>query len=120
MKAIAFYLPQLHPIPENGRWWGVGFFGWTHVARARPLCRNRHQPHILAGLVFYDLRSRRTPAAHAAMAQHGKLLMEKPAKAMLEDRVPDSPSGLCWAKETWNLRWDGREHEVPMRKTYVS
>lgn len=132
LRAIAIYLPQFHPIPENDAWWGKGFTEWTNVARAKPLFEGHYQPHLPADLGFYDLRLPETRAAQAAMAKeygiygfcyyhywfNGRRILERPFEEVFESGEPDFPFMLCWANENWTRVWDGGDKDLLLEQHY--
>jgi lipopolysaccharide biosynthesis protein len=131
-RAIAFYLPQFHPIPENDAWWGNGFTEWTNVTRARPLFHGHAQPHLPTDLGFYDLRLPESRQDQADLARNsgiegfcywhywfnGKRLLDRPFNEVLTSGEPDFPFCLAWANETWSRRWLGEPKDVLMEQTY--
>jgi hypothetical protein len=131
-RAIALYLPQFHPIPENDLWWGEGFTEWTNVRRARPLFADHHQPRVPVELGYYDLRSSETREAQADLARAhgvegfcywhywfaGRRLLERPFNAVLESGKPDFPFCLAWANHSWTASWVGRPWELFVDQTY--
>lgn len=131
-RAIAFYLPQFHPIPENDVWWGTGFTEWTNVVTGRPRFNGHGQPHLPADLGFYDLRVAETRQQQVDMARKagieafcyyhywfkGRRLLNRPLDEVLISGKPDFPFCLCWANQTWSRAWSGREHDVLIRQEY--
>jgi lipopolysaccharide biosynthesis protein len=131
-RAIALYLPQFHPIPENDEWWGKGFTEWTNAAKAKPLFRGHYQPHVPADLGFYDLRVAETREAQAALARRfgiegfcyyhywfaGRRILERPFNEVLSSGAPDFPFCICWANATWTGIWYGAPKRILIEQTY--
>ena len=133
-RAIAFYLPQYHPIAENDEWWGPGFTEWTNVARARRMFPGHNQPHLPADLGFYDLRLPESREAQAALAaQHGieafcywhywfgggVRILERPFNEVLASGSPSLSFCLGWANETWSGVWHGAPNRVLREQRYL-
>ncbi|MDD2923809.1 glycoside hydrolase family 99-like domain-containing protein [Rhodoferax sp.] len=133
IKVLAYYLPQFHPIPENDRWHGEGFTEWTKVKAAYPLFQGHYQQHIPhADLGYYLLNSADVLKSQAAMMKKsgvygqifyhywfsGKLILEKPAQLLLDNKDICIPFCFCWANENWTRRWDGNESDILLGQNY--
>lgn len=132
MEVLALYLPQFHPIPENDRWWGVGFTEWAKVVRARPLFRGHVQPHLPTELGFYDLRVPEVREAQADLASGygvtgfcywhywfgGHRLLQRPFDEVVATGSPDFPFCVAWANQSWSGTWHGAPDRMLMEQTY--
>ena len=103
VRAIAFYLPQFYPTPENDEWWAPGFTEWTNVGKAKPLFHGHYQPRVPADLGYYDLRVPETREKQAQLAKeaglegfcywhywfNGRRLLDRVFREVVESGKPD-------------------------------
>lgn len=135
IKPIAFYLPQYHSIPENDKAWGKGFTEWENVKNAVPLFENHNQPRIPLDNRYYNLLHDETKIWQSNLAQKygvygfcyyhywfkgGKMLLEKPAEQMLQNKEITIPFCFSWANENWSKKWDGGNKEIIAEQDYGS
>jgi len=134
MKALAYYLPQFYPIPENNEWWEPGFTEWTNVTKAKPFFEGHNQPRFPADLGYYDLRVPETRIGQAELARafgihgfcyynywfgKGRKILQRPSEEMLASGSPDFPFCFCWANESWKGIWHGLgNQDVLIEQTY--
>ncbi len=132
VRALAFYLPQFHPTPENDQWWGTGFTEWANVVRAKPLFEGHRQPRLPTELGFYDLRVPEIRHQQATLAKdhglhgfcyyfywfHGRRILERPIDDMIADSTYDFPFCFFWANEGWTRTWTGKGEDVLIEQRY--
>ncbi len=131
MKMFAFYLPQFHEIEENDKWWGKGFTEWTNVRKARPLYDGHQQPVEPINDNYYNLLDQKTIEWQSELLQrykidgliyyhyyfNGKMLLQKPAENLLNNKQINHKFFFCWANHSWNRSWLGKK-EILMEQTY--
>ncbi len=133
MKAIAFYLPQFHSIPENDKWWGKGFTEWDNVISGKPLFDGHDQPRIPTYFGYYNLRSDVIREKQASLAYEyglygfcyyyywfsGKKLLDYPLERLYISKKPDFPFCICYANEHWTRGWIGEDKNILIKQEHT-
>lgn len=132
MKAVAFYLPQFHAIPENDEMWGEGFTEWDNLKKAKPLFKGHYQPRVPLNQNYYNLLDDDVMKWQVDLAKShniygfcfyhywfdGKKLLEKPVEKFFERKDLDINFCLCWANEPWTKAWVSKSDEVLYEQNY--
>ncbi|WP_368168888.1 MULTISPECIES: glycosyltransferase WbsX family protein [unclassified Aeromonas] len=132
-KVFPFYFPQFYATPENDLWWGEGFTDWQLVENAKAVSTKQRQPRIPYGTDFYDQSIVMTLSEQAALAKRygisgfnfyhywfdGKLILEKPAENLLENKDIDIEYFFTWANETWTRQWVGKPKDILIKQQHI-
>jgi glycosyltransferase involved in cell wall biosynthesis len=132
VKALAYYLPQFHPIEVNNHTWGEGFTEWRNLPRANPRFAGHIQPKIPRDLGFYSLTGVEALKKQVALAKaaglygfcfyhyafNGERVLDTPVNLLLDTPEINFPFCLIWANENWTKTWDGAESEIILKQGY--
>lgn len=131
-KIIALYLPQYHEIQENNEWWGRGHTEWVSCKNAMPKYSDHYQPRVPLNDNYYDLSDVSTQIEQAKLAKEygvygfcyyhywfeGKLLLQKPAENMLNNKNVDIPFCFSWANHSWVNKIEKKKKEDLITQKY--
>lgn len=132
MRAVAFYLPQYHAIPENSAIYGEGFTEWDNVRRAAPLFQDHYQPHVPHHTIgYYNLLDEKFLVFQHELAREygigafcyyyynfsGKRLLEKPVDIINRNRTIKNDFCLCWDHNSWYDNHDN-ERRIFLKQVY--
>ena len=136
LRAIAFYLPQFHPIPENDRVVGPRASPSGRTSRAaRPLFAGHYQPQLPGELGFYDLRrpagagaaggagaasTGSTASASTTTGSRGKRLLERPLESHARERAPGLPVLRLLGERELDPALGRREREILIAQEHVA
>lgn len=134
VKAIAFYLPQFHEIPENDEWWGAGFTEWTNTKKTKPNFKGHYQPRTPhKSIGYYDLSDVNAIRKQAEISKRhgiygwciyhywfsGRTLLTRPLDLILENKDIDIHFCMLWCNEDWSKRWIGDEKQILIANEYA-
>lgn len=133
VKAIAYYLPQFHPVDVNNQQWGKGFTEWRQLPRGVPRFMGHVQPRIPRDLGCYSLSEGDAMLRQIELAKtaglfgfcfyhywfNGRRVLEKPVDRFLADSRLNFPFCLMWANENWTRTWDGSDREIILEQSYL-
>ncbi len=134
MKLVAMYLPQFHEIPENNDAWGKGFTEWVNVKKTKPLFLGHNQPRVplhgnyynllQPGVMEHQMKLAKWAGIYGFCFYHywfgGRMVLEKPAEMLLNNKKIDFHYCFSWANEPWTKTWHGAggNKEILIPQTY--
>ncbi|PTO68215.1 glycoside hydrolase family 99-like domain-containing protein [Vibrio splendidus] len=132
LKVYPFYFPQLYAIPENDTWWGEGFTDWKLVKESTPLFSGHFQPRV-PKLGYLNQSMPKTIKTQCELAKEygisgfnfyhywfdGKVLLDSPARNLLNDTSIDFEYFFTWANENWTKQWVGDAQTLLIKNSYT-
>lgn len=130
-KVAVINFPQFHQDEINDKVWFPGWTDFSWLMDMENIIEGENMIKPQNGEYDYTSLEARQKDTHLfkkydidiMMYYHyyfdGKIILDKPLLAMLNDGHPDTKFIFCWANETWSRRWDiNSSSEIILQQTY--